>query len=99
MKRTIWFERQAIIFLGLMFFSSYLHAQTSGERSVVVGYATYSGIQTPLWIAKESGMFEKHRLDVELVWIQGGPRLVQALIAGNIDVGTKIGRASCRERV
>ncbi len=88
MKRTIWFERQAFIFLGLMIFSSYLHAQTSGERSVVVGYATHSGVQTPLWIAKDSGMFKKHRLEVELVWIQGGPRVVQALVAGNIDIGT-----------
>ena len=33
-------------------------------------------------------MFKKHRLEVELVWIQGGPRVVQALIAGNIDIGT-----------
>jgi len=88
MKRAIWFDRLAFIFIGLMFFASHLYAQASRETPVVVGYATYSGIQTPLWIAKESGMFKKHGLDVELVWIQGGPRVVQALIAGNIDIAT-----------
>jgi NitT/TauT family transport system substrate-binding protein len=87
MKKTTWFEWQALIFLGLMIFPSYLHAATSGKGSVVVGYATHSGVQTSLWIAKDSGMFKKHRLEVELVWIQGGPRVVQALIAGNIDIG------------
>jgi NitT/TauT family transport system substrate-binding protein len=87
MKKTIWFEWQPLIFLGLMIFPSYLHAQTSGERPVVVGYATHSGITAPLWIAKDSGMFKKHRLEVELVWIQGGSRVVQALVAGNIDIG------------
>ena len=90
MKNTLWFDYQIFIFLlALISFPSYLRAQTSGDkRSVVVGYATHSGIQTPLWIAKDSGIFKKHRLDVELVWIQGGPRVVQALIAGNIDFGT-----------
>ena len=75
--------------LALLSFPSYLHAQAGGKKgSLVVGYATHSGIQTPLWIAKDSGMLKKHHLDVELVWIQEGPRVVQALMAGNIDIGT-----------
>ena len=87
MKRRISLGWRAFIFLGLVVFPSYLDAQTGGEKSLVIGYATHSGVQSSLWIANDSGMFKKQGLEVELVWIQGGPRVVQALIAGNIDIG------------
>ena len=42
-------------------------------ESVKVGFGSISGNQAPLWIAKEARLFEKQGLEVELVYIPGGP--------------------------
>ena len=38
------------------------------------------------WVAKEAGMLAKHDLAAEFLLITGSPRLVQSLIAGDVDV-------------
>ena len=52
------------------------------------------------WIAKESGILAKHDLAAEVLLITGSPRLVQSLIAGDVDVAfagiTAITRARVR---
>lgn len=52
------------------------------------------------WIAKESGILAKHDLVAEVLLITGSPRLVQSLIAGDVDVAfagiTAITRARVR---
>ena len=45
--------------------------------------------------AKESGVFKKHGLDVEIVYIPGGSTVVQAMISG----GVQFGRGSATEVV
>ena len=53
-------------------------------ESINVGYGAISGLQAPLWVAKEARLFEKQGLDVELVYIPGGPRALMALLGGSI---------------
>jgi NitT/TauT family transport system substrate-binding protein len=53
-------------------------------ESVNVGFGSISGNQAPLWIAKEERLFEKQGLQVELVYIPGGPRALMALLGGSI---------------
>ncbi len=53
-------------------------------ESVKVGFGSISGNQAPLWIAKETRLFEKQGLHVELVYIPGGPRALMALLGGSI---------------
>ena len=38
------------------------------------------------WVAKELGIFGKHDLVAEILLITGSPRLVQALISGDVDL-------------
>jgi len=52
-------------------------------EKIVVSYGSISGTQSPVWVAKEKGLFEKHGLDVSLVYISGGPRSVMALLGGS----------------
>lgn len=49
-----------------------------------VGFGSISGNQAPLWVAKEARLFEKQGLEVELVYIPGGPRALMALLGGSI---------------
>jgi ABC-type nitrate/sulfonate/bicarbonate transport system substrate-binding protein len=51
-----------------------------------VAYVSPSISQSLPWIAKELGILAKHDLAVENLLITGSPRLVQALIAGDVDV-------------
>ena len=48
--------------------------------SIVIDFA-------PLWIARDKGFFRDERLDVEVTYIQGDIRGVQALIAGEVQFG------------
>jgi len=51
-----------------------------------VAYAAVTAAFSLPWIAKEAGIFQRHGLDVELVYIPAGSRAVQTLVGGSIDV-------------
>ena len=42
---------------------------------------------TGAWVAKETGAFEKHGIQADLVYIASGPVVVQALLGGDLQVG------------
>ena len=48
--------------------------------SVVIDFA-------PLWIARERGIFRDERIDPEITYIQGNVRVVQSLVAGEVQFG------------
>ena len=62
-------------------------------------YSTIGPPTAPLWIAKEKGLFEKHGLSVDLVFIESGPRSVQALLSGDALVVTSAGPAVASARL
>ena len=62
------------------------YAQDGKLERAVVSYAGISGLRGPLWIAKETGLFEKYGLDVRLIQITAGTTSINALIAGNVDM-------------
>ncbi len=41
----------------------------------------------PVYVAKEKGMYAEEGLDVELLWLQAAPEVVQAIIGGSADGG------------
>lgn len=53
---------------------------------VRVAYVSPSITQSLPWVARETGILAKHDLTAEVVLITGSPRLVQSLIAGDVDV-------------
>ena len=61
------------------------HAQARGERIRVV-YSAIGSSQSPLWIAHEAGIFKKHGLDAELLYVAGGSRAAQVILAGEAPV-------------
>ena len=60
-------------------------AQTRMER-LHVGYSAQAGSLAPIWITKEAGIFKKHGLDVELLFIPGGPTAAAALLSGEVPI-------------
>ena len=51
-------------------------------EKVVLGYSGVGSGEEVHHFAKEVGLFKKHGLDVEIVYIPGGSTVVQSMIAG-----------------
>src|SRR5438445_5581274 len=57
-----------------------------GLQKLRVAYAAITAAFSIPWVAKEAGIFQRHGLDVELVYISSGSRAVQTLVGGGIDI-------------
>ncbi|HEX9788466.1 MAG TPA: hypothetical protein VGB09_10595 [Candidatus Binatia bacterium] len=69
------------------------NAQTKMEK-LHVGYSAQAGSLAPIWITKEAGIFKKHDLDVDLLFIPGGPTAAAALMTGEVPSLSSAGRRS-----
>jgi NitT/TauT family transport system substrate-binding protein len=49
-------------------------------------YSSITANNAPVWIAKDKGIFAKHRLDVQMVLIESGTTSIQALVAGETQI-------------
>jgi len=56
-------------------------------EKVVLGYSGVGSGEEVHHFAKEVGLFKKHGLDVEIVYIPGGSTVVQSMIAGEVQFG------------
>ena len=52
------------------------------------------GSSAAYWVAKDAGMFEKHGLDVDMLFINGSSRSVQSLIAGDLQFAGAVGTSA-----
>jgi NitT/TauT family transport system substrate-binding protein len=79
MKRTI---RVVIVLLDVLAgIYTTLRAET-----VRVGFPSLATGFAPSWVTADKGIWKKHGLDVELIFLRGGSRTVSALIGGSVDV-------------
>ncbi len=63
----------------------FLAPGTSSAEKIRVAFVSPTPVFAPTWVAKETGLFTKHGLDADVILLTGSPRLVQALIAGDVD--------------
>jgi NitT/TauT family transport system substrate-binding protein len=85
-----------LLWAGLFCFlfpaASPAHAAESLQK-LRVAYAAITAAFSIPWIGKEAGIFQRHGLDVELVYIAAGSRAVQTLVGGSIDIAAVGGPA------
>lgn len=55
-------------------------------EKMTVAYATLGPALSPGWVTSDKGIWRKHGLDVELVYLGGGSRSVPALLSGSIQL-------------
>ena len=72
--------------MGLLLFPCFLWGQDKKLSQLTISYPSISGAQAVLWIAKEMNIFRDNGLDVDLVYIAGGPRSMAALLSGQLQV-------------
>lgn len=61
-----------------------VRAAAAPVEKVNASYGAISGSMLPIWVTKEAGLFEKHGLDLSLVYISGGPRAIMALLGSSV---------------
>ena len=62
------------------------HAKGFAQSKFLMGYSSFSSNQTPLWVAKDEGLFKRYGSDADLILIEGGTRGAQALISGDLPI-------------
>ena len=53
--------------------------------AVRLSYSAPSGSNSPAWLAKELGLFDRHGLQVSMIYIGGGTRPVSVMLAGETE--------------
>jgi ABC-type nitrate/sulfonate/bicarbonate transport system substrate-binding protein len=77
------FANATLAFLIFIFFNSSVFAQLTRLN---VGYSAVSADQLPAWVAKETGLFTKNGLDVQLIFFTGGTTAILALVSGDVPI-------------
>ncbi len=78
----------AFILLVLLIFASAGSAQDKKAEALNVAYTSATATRAPLWIAKETGLFEKHGVDIRLIYIRAGSPSISALVSGDVHVSS-----------
>lgn len=65
----------------------------TGLEKMNIGYSAQAGAYAPIWITKDAGIFNKHGLDVNLIFIPGGPTAAAAMMAGEAQAVAMAGPA------
>ena len=49
-----------------------------------LAHVSIAGQQLPIYLGVSAGLFKKHRLDEQLIYIPGGSLIVQTMVAGEV---------------
>jgi NitT/TauT family transport system substrate-binding protein len=74
----------ALTFLILVTGTELVQAAIAPLEKVHASYGAISGSMMPIWVTKEARLFEKYGVDLNLVYISGGPRSIMSLIGGSV---------------
>ncbi|MGB7948273.1 MAG: ABC transporter substrate-binding protein [Candidatus Binatia bacterium] len=83
-----WLSR--FVFFVFVFF---LQAISLRAETIRVGFPSLATGFAPSWVTADKGLWKKHGLEVELIYLRGGSRTVSAMVGGSIDIiiGSDIG--------
>jgi NitT/TauT family transport system substrate-binding protein len=83
MARSISNVIAVVLTMGLLPLGGAAKVDTAlAAARVVISFAGINPRQTPLWIAQEQGLFTKHGVDADVVFIRTGPIQVSAVSSG-----------------
>jgi len=85
-------NRLAPLFLALIA-ATLASAPTANAKSYIAYISDSSNSSVVYWIAKEAGIFKKHGLDLDTIFIDGSVRGIQSLIAGDLGYSGAVGTA------
>jgi ABC-type nitrate/sulfonate/bicarbonate transport system substrate-binding protein len=81
------------ILISLLLRAQSTHSASAPLEKLTIGWSAIAGSQAPFWITKEAGLFEKHGLDVTMIYVDGGSRATQAMMSGDVPIAQVGGNA------
>ena len=76
----------ALVFLLAVVICGRMGHAGAAPLTVKVGYPQPSGAQIPLWVIPEAKIDQRYGLNVQVIYISGGARLTQSVVAGDIEM-------------
>ena len=76
-------SKRALTLCFVIFFAHATVTTAQELKKVRIGYPSLGFRQGHIWVAKDQGLFRKHGLDVEPIFLRGGQLAIQALAAGD----------------
>ena len=83
-------HRRTAFFVAILslIFARAASTQERKSETLNVAYTSATATRAPLWIAKETGLFEKYGVDVKLIYIRAGSPSISALVSGDVQVSS-----------
>jgi NitT/TauT family transport system substrate-binding protein len=85
MKLMIGYLQRALV-VALLVFPFLSLAGAAESKKITFAYSSIGPMATGVWMAKESGAFEKYGIQADIILITSGPIAVQSLIGGDLQV-------------
>lgn len=82
---------RALIVVTVIAFAAW--ARPAAARSYIAYISDSTNSSSITWVAKEAGIFKKHGLDLDTIFINGSVRGIQSLIAGDLGYTGSVGTA------
>src|SRR5262249_36191620 len=77
------------------FLTFFLASTACAGNKVTLAYVSDApGSSVAYWVANDAGLFKKHGLDVDMIFINGSTRSVQSLIAGDLNFAGAVGTSA-----
>lgn len=71
---------------ALAFATAFSGSPGEARERVNIIYPSISGLVLGLWVTKDAGIFDKHGLDVNLIYIQSASAVMQAMLGGEAPI-------------
>jgi len=84
---------RAYLAISIALLASSLYSRTAQAKSYIAYISDSTNSSVIYWIAKEAGIFKKHGLDLDTIFINGSVRGIQSLIAGDLSYSGAVGPA------
>jgi NitT/TauT family transport system substrate-binding protein len=79
-------QRIVVVSVCLAILAALVSPASAQLVKVAVGYSAISADQLPAWVAKDTGIFERNGLDVQVIFFTGGSTAILALISGDVPI-------------
>ncbi len=80
-KLTALIALAALVSIGLA-----ISTPDAEAAKIRMGFPSRNLMSMPIYVAEERGIYKKHGLDVEVIYIRGGSTAIKAMVAKKIDV-------------
>ncbi len=93
-------KSRLLSFVSVLLLGLAIGPAQSAEASTYIAYISDSTSSSVVyWLAKEMGIYKKHGLDLEMIFINGSVRGIQSLIAGDLGYSGAVGTAVINARL